>query len=99
MGWNSWDSYGTTVTRPRCSPTRGSWPNTCWTRGGIRLSSTSTGTTRPPAPHGYNENAPLILDEYGRQLPDRSGSVIANGRGFGPIAEQVHALGLNSACT
>ena len=20
--------------------------------------------------HGYNDNAPLILDEYGRQLPD-----------------------------
>ena len=45
--------------------------------------------------HGYNENAPLILDEYGRQLPDpQRFPSSANGRGFGPIAEQVHALGL-----
>ena len=30
MGWNSWDSYGTTVTDPigRSWPTRASWPTT-----------------------------------------------------------------------
>lgn len=27
MGWNSWDSYGTTITEDECSPTRDSWRN------------------------------------------------------------------------
>ena len=45
--------------------------------------------------HGYNDNAPLILDEYGRQLPDpvRFPSA-AGGKGFGPLAAAVHELGL-----
>ena len=48
--------------------------------------------------HGYNANAPLILDEYGRQLPDpeRFPSA-ADGHGFAPLAEQIHAMGLNLA--
>ena len=28
MGWNSWDSYGTTVTDREVLPTRASWRNT-----------------------------------------------------------------------
>jgi len=45
--------------------------------------------------HGYNENAPIVLDDYGRQLPAplRFPSS-ASGAGFGPLAAKVHELGL-----
>ena len=45
--------------------------------------------------HGYNDNAPLILDEYGRQLPDpvRFPSA-AGGRDSARSAAAVHELGL-----
>ncbi|WP_369401071.1 glycoside hydrolase family 27 protein [Demequina salsinemoris] len=45
--------------------------------------------------HGYNDGAPLTLDAYGRQMPavNRFPSA-ADGAGFGPLADKVHALGL-----
>jgi hypothetical protein len=44
---------------------------------------------------GYRENAELVLDEYGRLLPavNRFPSA-ANGKGFKPLADYVHKLGL-----
>src|SRR5699024_2444126 len=50
----------------------------------------------PPArSHGYSEGAPLVMDAHGRVMPDpgRFPSA-AHGAGFGPLAEEVHALGL-----
>src|SRR5699024_4014784 len=45
--------------------------------------------------HGYNADAPLTLDEYGRPVPapNRFPSA-AHGAGFGPLARKVHDLGL-----
>jgi len=45
--------------------------------------------------HGYNENAPVVLDDHGRQLPAplRFPSA-AGGAGFAPLAAKVHELGL-----
>jgi alpha-galactosidase len=44
---------------------------------------------------GYNHDAALELDGFGRQLPalNRFPSA-AGGRGFGPLAERIHAMGL-----
>ncbi|WP_448630294.1 alpha-galactosidase [Cellulomonas soli] len=45
--------------------------------------------------HGYNEDAPFTLDAFGRQLPaENRFPSSAGGRGFGPLADAVHALGL-----
>jgi hypothetical protein len=45
--------------------------------------------------HGYNDSAPLVIDEFGRVQPDpvRFPSS-AGGRGFAPLAARVHELGL-----
>ncbi|EST19637.1 hypothetical protein [Streptomyces roseochromogenus] len=45
--------------------------------------------------HGYNPDAPLVLDAYGRRLPapDRFPSA-AGGAGFAPPARRIHSLGL-----
>jgi hypothetical protein len=45
--------------------------------------------------HGYRPNAELVMDEYGRLMPatNRFPSA-ANGRGFKPLADYVHSLGL-----
>jgi len=95
MGWNSWDSYGTTLTESELLD------NARFMAGHLKDAGWDTlvididwydPTARA---HGYNANAPLILDGYGRQLPDpeRFPSA-AGGKGFGPLAAAVHELGL-----
>lgn len=49
MGWNSWDSYGTTLTEDELLANARFMAEHLKTPAGIRWSSTSTGTTRPPA--------------------------------------------------
>ena len=45
--------------------------------------------------HGYNDDAPLTMDEHGRLLPDPARfPSAAEGAGFGPLAETIHGLGL-----
>jgi hypothetical protein len=45
--------------------------------------------------HGYNPDAPVVLDGHGRQLPapNRFPSAVGSA-GFGPLADRVHQLGL-----
>ena len=95
MGWNSWDSYGTTVTEAEVLANARFMAEHLLDAGWDTLVIDIDWYDPTARAHGYNENAPLILDEYGRQLPDpQRFPSSANGRGFGPIAEQVHALGL-----
>ena len=45
--------------------------------------------------HGYNADAPLHLDSFGRLIPDPGRfPSSANGAGFAPLAARVHELGL-----
>lgn len=95
MGWNSWDSYGTTVTEEEVLA------NARYMAEHLRDAGWDTVVVDidwydPTArAHGYNDNAPLVLDEYGRQLPDpQRFPSAANGQGFGPLATKVHELGL-----
>ena len=95
MGWNSWDSYGTTVTEAEVLANARFMAEHLLDAGWDTLVIDIDWYDPTARAHGYNENAPLILDEYGRQLPDpQRFPSSANGRGFRPIAEQVHALGL-----
>lgn len=70
MGWNSWDSYGTTLTEDELLANARFMAERSEKRrlgyAGHRHRLVRPDRTRA---HGYNDNAPLILDEYGRQPP------------------------------
>lgn len=95
LGWNSWDCYGTTVTEEEVLA------NAAFMRDHMLAHGWDTVVVdiqwyEPTArAHGYNPDAPLTLDDHGRQLPasNRFPSA-AGGAGFGPLADRVHQLGL-----
>nr|WP_239579544.1 glycoside hydrolase family 27 protein [Microlunatus panaciterrae] len=95
MGWNSWDCYGTAVTEDEVLA-NASYLAEHLLPYGWRYVVVDIQWYEPTARSGgYNDNPPVVLDEFGRQLPaiNRFPSA-ADGRGFGPLAQQIHDLGL-----
>lgn len=95
MGWNSWDCYGGMVTEEQLLG------NAEYMRDNLKefgweyvvcdiqwYEPNSTG-------HYYNYFADLCMDEYSRVIPavNRFPSS-AGGKGFKPIADKIHAMGL-----
>ncbi|MEL5990873.1 glycoside hydrolase family 27 protein [Microbacterium phosphatis] len=95
MGWNSWDSYGTTVTEAEVLA-NAEFMATHLADAGWDTVVIDIDWSDPTArSHGYNADAPLAIDEWGRLIPDSSRfPSSADGSGFTRIAERVHALGL-----
>lgn len=95
MGWNSWDSYGTTVTEQEVLNNARFMAEHLLKAGWDTLVIDIDWYDPTARSHGYNTDAPLILDEYGRQLPDpeRFPSA-ANGQGFTALANKIHEMGL-----
>ncbi|WP_226831890.1 glycoside hydrolase family 27 protein [Brachybacterium sp. FME24] len=95
MGWNSWDSYGTTVTEAEVLANARFMAEHLAPYGWDTVVVDIDWSDPSARSHGYNLDAPLELDQYGRLLPDpgRFPSSV-EGAGFGPLAAQVHALGL-----
>lgn len=97
MGWNSWDCYAATVNEEQLLGNAKYMAEHLKVHGfeyvvcDIQWSEPNAGTTESE----YINFAPLTLDAYGRQLPavNRFPSA-ANGKGFGPIADQIHNMGL-----
>ncbi len=97
MGWNSWDCYGNAVNEEQLLGNARYMAEHLKEYGweyvvcDIQWSEPKAGTERPE----YVPYAWLTLDEYGRQLPapERFPSA-AGGKGFAPIAEQIHEMGL-----
>ena len=87
MGWNSWDSYGTTLTEDELLANARFMAEHLKNAGWDTLVIDIDWYDPTARAHGYNDNAPLILDEYGRQLPDpvRFPSA-AGGKGFGRVS-------------
>jgi alpha-galactosidase len=95
MGWNSWDSYGTTV-REQQVKTNADWMAEHLAKYGWKYIVVDIQWYEPNAQgHDYAPGAPLTMDEYGRLLPavNRFPSS-ANGAGFKPLADYVHSKGL-----
>lgn len=95
MGWNSWDCYGASVTEDevlgnarylaqRLKPL--GWDTVVVD---IQWSEPTANSSH------YHAHAPLVQDEFSRLVPDggRFPSA-ANGQGFAPLAQAIHALGL-----
>ncbi|MFC8680257.1 alpha-galactosidase [Microbacterium ureisolvens] len=95
MGWNSWDSYGTTVTEAEVLANAEFMAEHLLRHGWDTIVVDIDWADPTARSHGYNESAPLVIDGFGRVQPDpvRFPSS-AGGAGFGPLAARVHGLGL-----
>ncbi|GAA3840654.1 glycoside hydrolase family 27 protein [Streptomyces coacervatus] len=95
MGWNSWDCYGTTVTEDEVLANAAFMHDHMLAHGWDTVVVDIQWYEPTARSHGYNPDAPLVLDAHGLQqpAPNRFRSA-ADGAGFGPLADRVHQLGL-----
>ncbi len=95
MGWNSWDCYGTTVTEAEVLANAQVMADRLLVHGWDTVVVDIDWSDPAARPHGYTQDADLVLDANGYPQPDpvRFPSA-ADGRGFTALAAQVHALGL-----
>jgi alpha-galactosidase len=95
MGWNSWDAFGTTLTEAQARE-QADFMAAHLLPHGWRILTVDIQWYEPGASgHSYRPDAPLAMDEWGRLLPapNRFPSA-AGGAGFRPLADYVHARGL-----
>ena len=95
MGWNSWDSYGTTVREAQVKA-NADWMAEYLAKYGWKYIVVDIQWYEPNAQgHDYKPGAPLTMDEFGRLMPavNRFPSS-ANGAGFKPLADYVHSKDL-----
>ncbi|WRH26349.1 alpha-galactosidase [Arthrobacter sp. JZ12] len=95
MGWNSWDCFGSSVTEEEVVANAEFMAEHLLPYGwdtvvvDIQWYEANAEDTR------YPEVSEPVLDEWGRQLPAVSRFPSASGgKGFAPLAERIHSLGL-----
>jgi hypothetical protein len=95
MGWNSWDSYGTTVTEAQVKANADAMARDLASHG-WRYVTVDIQWYQPTARgHDYQPGARLAMDAHGRLLPaENKFPSAAGGAGFKPLADYVHAKGL-----
>ena len=95
MGWNSWDSFGTTVTEAEVKANADYMAKHLRAHGWQYVVVDIQWSELNPRSHGYRPNAELAMDGFGRLIPapNRFPSS-ADGKGFKPLADYVHSLGL-----
>lgn len=95
MGWNSWDCFGTTVTESEVLANARFMAEHLLPHGWDTVVVDIAWSDPTARAHGYNDDAPLVVDDVGRPqpAPNRFPSA-ADGAGFGPLAQRVHDLGL-----
>lgn len=95
MGWNSWNSFATTITEAQALETAAIMADKLLPAG-YDIFTIDIQWYEPEAKsYTYNADPRPAMDGHGRLLPapNRFPSA-AEGRGFAPIARRVHALGL-----
>lgn len=95
MGWNSWDNFGTAVTEAEIRQQADYMARHLKAHGWHDIVVDIEWYQPTAQGHGYQPGAPLVLDGFGRLWPaaNRFPSA-AGGRGFRPLADAMHALGL-----
>lgn len=95
MGWNSWDSYGTTIDEAQFKATT-EWFARHLKPYGWQYVIIDEGWTIPKGgADGKGNNRQFTLDNYGRYIPAPSRFPSAEGdAGFKPLAVYVHSQGL-----
>ena len=94
MGWNSWDSFGASVTEAEVLANAHCLADLA--PHGWEYVVVDIQWYEPAAASSvYNPFAPLSMDEFSRLTPATNRFPSAkNGQGFRPLADQIHALGL-----
>ncbi|MBP3428003.1 MAG: glycoside hydrolase family 27 protein [Clostridia bacterium] len=95
MGWNSWDCYGAAVTEEitkKNADYMAKYLKPC----GWEYVVVDIQWYQPTAiNHDYEPFSDVVMDAYGRLLPaENRFPSAAGGRGFAPLADYVHSLGL-----
>ena len=95
MGWNSWDCYGASVTEDIVRA-NARFMAEHLRQFGWEYIVVDIQWYEPNAKnHEYNPFADLCMDEYGRLIPaENRFPSSAGGKGFAPLAQYVHSLGL-----
>lgn len=95
MGWNSWDCYGASVTEETVRK-NAEFMSVHLKKYGWEYIVVDIQWSEPNAKsHEYRPFADLCMDEYGRLLPaENRFPSSTGGKGFAPLAEYVHSLGL-----
>ena len=95
MGWNSWDCYGAAVTEDIVRK-NAEFMAEHLKKYGWEYIVVDIQWYEPRAKsHDYNPFTELCMDEYSRLIPaENRFPSSAGGKGFAPLAEYVHSLGL-----
>lgn len=95
MGWNSWDCYGAAVTEDIVRQNAAFMAEHLKQYGWEYITVDIQWSEPTAENHEYHPFTELCMDEYSRLIPavNRFPSS-ADGKGFAPLAEYVHSLGL-----
>lgn len=95
MGWNSWDCYGTAVDEQTVR-NNADYMAKHLKQFGWEYVVVDIQWSEPTAEnHAYHNFTELCMDEYSRLVPaENRFPSSAGGKGFAPLAEYVHSLGL-----
>ena len=95
MGWNSWDCFGASVTE-RQLLANAAYIDRYLKEYGFEYVVCDIQWSEPTADsNDYHPFAPLCMDEYSRLIPaENRFPSSAGGKGFKPIADKIHAMGL-----
>ena len=95
LGWNSWDIFGTTVTEQQIKEQADAMAEHLLPSGYQYLTVDIQWYEPESKRHFYNPNAELTMDAYGRLTPGlKKFPSAAGGKGFKPLADDVHSKGL-----
>ena len=95
MGWNSWDCYGAAVTEETVRKNADYMAKYLKPYGWEYIVVDIQWYEPAAKSHSYNAFAPLCMDEYSRLVPAENRFPSSkDGKGFAPLADFVHSLGL-----
>ena len=95
MGWNSWDCYGAAVTEDIVRKNAELMAKNLKQYGWEYVVVDIQWSAPNARSHEYDPFTELCMDEYSRLIPaENRFPSSAGGRGFAPLAEYVHSLGL-----
>jgi len=95
MGWNSWDCYGASVDEKTVRANAEYMAKNLKQFGWEYIVVDIQWSQPTASSHEYEPFADLCMDEYGRLIPaENRFPSSADGKGFSPLAEYVHSLGL-----
>ncbi len=95
MGWNSWDSYGTTISEADFKANAKWFAEHLKSFGWRYVVVDMEWFVTNPVAEGNSKTSEYSLDRYGRYVPPASRfPSAAKDAGFKPVADYVHSLGL-----